>query len=116
MLTHCHCNECSIIAVCCVKVASTGASSEYSNGFMIFDWEIAEEAYEAKLVINLIKDELLPIRGCICITFNSGLADMVAVVVSLQLFCVHQQELSDQDDQLSQYEVCQEELMPSMVI
>ena len=83
---------------------------------MIFDWEIAEEAYEAKFVIDLIKDELLPIRRCIGITFNSGLADMAAVVVSLQLCCVHQKISSDQEDQLSQYEVCQEELMTSMVI
>lgn len=102
--------------MCCVKIASTGASSEYANGFKIFGWKIAKEAYEAEFVIDLIKDELLPIRRCICITFNSGLADMAAVVVSLQLCCVHQKTSSDQDDQLSQYEICQEELMTSMMI
>ena len=57
---------------------------------MIFDWKIAKEAYEAEFVIDLIERELLEIQRCICITFNSGLADMAAGVVSLQLCHVHQ--------------------------
>lgn len=45
--------------MCCVEVASTGASLEHSNAFVILDWEIAKEAYKADLVIDLVKYELL---------------------------------------------------------
>ena len=83
---------------------------------MIFNWEIAKEAYEAEFVIDLIEHESLRIRRCTCITFNSGLADMAAAMISLQLCCVCKKWLSDQDDQLSQYKVCHEEVMTSTMV
>ena len=58
-LTHRHGNECGIIAVRSVKVASTSASSEDSNGLIIFDWEIAKETYKADFVIDLVERETL---------------------------------------------------------
>lgn len=45
--------------MCSVEVASTSASLENSNAFVIVDWKIAKEAYEADLVIHLVKYELL---------------------------------------------------------
>ena len=45
--------------MCCVEVASTGASLEYSNAFVILDWEVTKKAYEADFVIDLVKYELL---------------------------------------------------------
>ena len=66
----------------CVEVASTGAPFEHSNSFVIFDREIAKEAYKSDLVINLIKCKRLRFTDAIpianCVTFNSGLDDMVA--------------------------------------
>lgn len=46
--------------MCCVEVSPTGASFEYPNGFVILDWKIPKEAYEANLVIDLVKYERLP--------------------------------------------------------
>lgn len=47
------------MAMCCVKVGSTSASFEYSNGFLILHWKISEKGYESDFVIDLVKDELL---------------------------------------------------------
>ena len=66
----------------CVEVASTGAPFEHSNSFVIFDREIAKEAYKSNLVINLVECKRLRLTDAIpiadCVTFNSGLDDMVA--------------------------------------
>lgn len=79
--THCHCNECGVIAMRCVKIASTGASFEDPDGLILFDSEIPKEANESDLVINLVKYKFLRFPGafadCI-ITFSSGLEDMAA--------------------------------------
>lgn len=71
--------------MCCVEVASTGASFEHSNAFVILDWEISEEAYEADLVIDLVKCELLQITDASVnwCTFNSGLDDIAAANYSM---------------------------------
>lgn len=66
----------------CVEVASTGAPFEHSNSFVIFDREIAKEAYKTDLVIDLVKCKRLRSKDAItiadCVTLNSGLDDMVA--------------------------------------
>ena len=71
--------------MCCVEVASTGASFEYSHRFGIFDWKIPKETYEPDLIINLVAYELLqPIDAFVgCITFNSGLDDIVVALYLL---------------------------------
>lgn len=45
--------------MCCVEVASAGASFEDSNAVAILDGKIPEEAYEPDLVINLVKHKHL---------------------------------------------------------
>lgn len=79
-LTRSHCNEGCIIAMCSVEIAPTGASFENSNAFVILDWEIAKEAYETELVVDLVIRKLSQFTDALvdCATFNSGLDDIAA--------------------------------------
>ena len=85
--------------MCRVEVASTGSSFEHPDSFVILDWKIPKEAYEADLVIDLMQDELSRLTDE-CedrITFNSGLDDMVAAGSFLQPCWVLDQCSSGQD-------------------
>ena len=66
--------------MCCVEIATTGASLEYSNALVMLNWKIPKEAYEPNLVIDLVNYELLRFANAFgdCVTFNSGLDDIAA--------------------------------------
>ena len=89
--------------MCCVEVASTGASFEYSNRFVILDWEVPKETNEPDLIIDLGTYELLRFTGefVVCITFNSGLDDIAAAKYVLCSYFIHQWPIG-QNFQLSQ--------------